>query len=123
MFCFSGLIHEHQRPDRDDYVKIHSNNVMDQNQFNKFLYHPNSFGIYDPTSIMHYKTSQGSSDGTKKTITSKVNFIKIKNSPFFIMSARENVYRRSPHFVIFGTKRVSRNLGITNFETLFSTKP
>ena len=31
-------------------------------------------------------------------------------------------YRRSPHFVIFGTKRVSRNLGITNFETLFSTK-
>ena len=32
------------------------------------------------------------------------------------------MYRRSPHFVIFGTKRVSRNSGITNFETLFSTK-
>ena len=31
-------------------------------------------------------------------------------------------YRRSPHFVIFGTKRVSQNSGITNFETLFSTK-
>ena len=31
-------------------------------------------------------------------------------------------YRRSPHFVTFGTKRVSRNSGITNFETLFSTK-
>ena len=31
-------------------------------------------------------------------------------------------YRRSPHFVIFGTKRVSRNSGITNFETFFSTK-
>ena len=31
-------------------------------------------------------------------------------------------YRRSPHFVIFGTKRVSRNSGITNFETLFSAK-
>ena len=31
-------------------------------------------------------------------------------------------YRRSLHFVIFGTKRVSRNSGITNFETLFSTK-
>ena len=31
-------------------------------------------------------------------------------------------YRRSSHFVIFGTKRVSRNSGITNFETLFSAK-
>ena len=31
-------------------------------------------------------------------------------------------YRMSPHFVIFGTKRVSRNSGITNFETLFSAK-
>ena len=31
-------------------------------------------------------------------------------------------YRRSPHFVIFGTKRVSRNSGIMNFETLFSAK-
>ncbi len=28
----------------------------------------------------------------------------------------------SQHFVIFGTKRVSRNSGITNFETLFSAK-
>ena len=34
----------------------------------------------------------------------------------------ESEYRRSPHFVIFGTKRVSRNSGITNFETLFSAK-
>ena len=32
------------------------------------------------------------------------------------------IYRRSPNFVIFGTKRVSRNSGITNFETLFSAK-
>ena len=32
------------------------------------------------------------------------------------------VYRRSPHFVIFGTKMLSRNSGITNFETLLSTK-
>ena len=32
------------------------------------------------------------------------------------------LYRRSLHFVIFGTKKVSRNSGITNFETLFSAK-
>ena len=82
MFCFSGLIYEHQRPDRDDYVQIHSNNVVDQEQFNKFPYHPNSFGKYDATSIMHYRTFQGSSDGTKKTITSLVKTIKIKKSPF-----------------------------------------
>ena len=82
MFCFSGLIYEHQRPDRDDYVQIHINNVVDQEQFKKFLYHPNSFGYYDATSIMHYKTFQGSSDGTKRTITSKVNMVKIKNHLF-----------------------------------------
>ena len=34
----------------------------------------------------------------------------------------ERKYRRSPYFVIFGTKSVSQNLGITNFKTLFSTK-
>ena len=34
----------------------------------------------------------------------------------------KSLYRRSPHFVIFGTKRVSQNSGITNFETLFSSK-
>ena len=31
-------------------------------------------------------------------------------------------YRRSPQFVIFGTRGVSRNSGITSFETHFSTK-
>ena len=42
----------------------------------------------------------------------------------FALSIRKIIYqyRRSPHFVIFGTKRVSWNSGITNFETLFSTK-
>ena len=39
-----------------------------------------------------------------------------------VKSLNHEVYRRSPHFVIFGTKRVSRNSGITNFETLFSAK-
>ena len=38
------------------------------------------------------------------------------------MKFMERCYRRSPHFVIFGTKTVSRNSGITNFETLLSTK-
>ena len=39
----------------------------------------------------------------------------------FALSIRKIIYqyRRSPHFVIFGTKRVS---GITNFETIFSAK-
>ena len=35
----------------------------------------------------------------------------------------KTLYRRSPNFVIFGTKMVSRNLGITNFETLLVLNP
>ena len=35
---------------------------------------------------------------------------------------RDIYYRRSPHYMIFDTKRVSPNSGIMNFETLFSTK-
>ena len=31
------------------------------------------------------------------------------------------IYRRSPHFVIFGTKKESRNWGIPKCETFFST--
>ena len=49
-----------------------------------------------------------------------INTIKVPFPEDFLL--KKIWYRRSPHFVIFGTKRVSRNSGITNFETLFITK-
>ena len=39
-----------------------------------------------------------------------------------ILQYKYQRYRESPHFVIFGTKRVSRNWGIPKFETSLSTK-
>ena len=72
----AGLLHEHQRPDRDVYVKIHDDDNIaytDLKQFRKFK-NTKTFGLdYDPTSIMHYHSFQGTlypDDLSKPTITS-----------------------------------------------------
>ena len=71
-------LHPNYRPDRDNHVKIHDDDNIaypDLNQFKKLKY-TKTFGFdYDPTSVMHYKTRQGtlySDDLSKHTITSKV---------------------------------------------------
>jgi len=50
-----GMFHEHQRPDRDDYIKVHNDNIIfeKQNQFWK-LPGVQTYGPYDFDSIMHY---------------------------------------------------------------------
>ena len=56
------------------------------------------------------------------TCTSYVSkSIKVSSSNFGLIEEIMG-YRRSSHFVIFGTKRISRNWGITNCGTLFSIK-
>jgi hypothetical protein len=57
-----GLLHEHQRADRDDHVVINEENVRDQQlldtNFQKFVEHVSDFGLpYDYGSIMHYPTT------------------------------------------------------------------
>ncbi|WP_151040926.1 M12 family metallopeptidase [Bacillus safensis] len=47
-----GLMHEHQRPDRDDYVIIDQSVATDENY--KILDNGTKFGPYDCCSIMHY---------------------------------------------------------------------
>ena len=70
----AGLLHEHQRPDRDVHVKVHDDDNIaytDLKQFRKFK-NTKTFGLdYDPTSIMHYHSFQGTLYPNKHTITSK----------------------------------------------------
>ena len=69
-----GMLHEHQRPDRDNHVTVHLHNVpwgLDKN-FRKYT-RSLTLGLpYDGLSILHYETGQGSPD-SNPTITSNVS--------------------------------------------------
>ena len=73
-FHVMGMLHEHQRPDRDNHVTVHLHNVpwaFDKN----YRKYPRSLTLglpYDGLSILHYKTKQGSPD-SNPTITSNVS--------------------------------------------------
>lgn len=53
-----GLVHEHQRSDRDSYVTVFTNNVQG-GQLGNFIKFSNSrnVGTYDFLSVMHYNTN------------------------------------------------------------------
>ncbi|XP_041359689.1 blastula protease 10-like [Gigantopelta aegis] len=67
-----GLIHEHQRPDRDSYLKILTKYVAAKNLKNFRKFRPErvtSFGVkYDYTSIMHYGKKAFSKGGKFTTM-------------------------------------------------------
>ncbi|KAK3703605.1 hypothetical protein QZH41_019159, partial [Actinostola sp. cb2023] len=57
MMHASGFFHEQSRPDRDTYVTINWNNIMDgqSHNFNKKTPQESEiFGVYDYDSVMHY---------------------------------------------------------------------
>jgi len=69
-----GFYHEQSRPDRDTYVTIMWDNIIERNKFNFNKYNRNtidSLGTkYDYGSIMHYRSTAFSKNG-KPTIVSK----------------------------------------------------
>ena len=72
-----GFLHEHQRPDRDEYIKINYSNIDKSSIFcfekrpqEEFVYNYKKFP-YDYTSIMHYYNTTFSKNG-KKTIESPI---------------------------------------------------
>ena len=69
-----GLLHEHQRIDRDQYVKIHTNNYYPEHEIQfELLIRSDTLGLpYDYTSILHYKWNQGAKYNYLETISSKV---------------------------------------------------
>ena len=64
-----GLVHEHQRSDRDSYVTINTNNVASGEIFN-FVLLPSSLnkGTYDFRSVMHYSRNAFSVSPNSNTI-------------------------------------------------------
>lgn len=61
-----GVIHEHQRPDRDNYININLNNVMPGYEHNFEKYSSDDYSIYgsfDFQSIMIYSSRAFSSNG------------------------------------------------------------
>ena len=68
-------MHEHQRPDRDSFVDIHWENILENHRmdFEKTeisQFEENWVG-YDPNSLMHYGKEAFSKNG-RETITFKV---------------------------------------------------
>lgn len=64
-----GFYHEHQRPDRDNYITILMDNVKSKltHQFQKLEF--DTYGMeYDFGSIMHYSLYQFSRGGDLKTM-------------------------------------------------------
>ncbi|KAK6196288.1 hypothetical protein SNE40_001539 [Patella caerulea] len=70
-----GLVHEHQLPTRDDYIKILYQNVAPQMKvwFNKYSpVEVNQNEVpYEYSSVMHYGITAFSKDGKSKTIEAK----------------------------------------------------
>ena len=71
-----GLYHEHNRPDRDDYIEIKWDNVEEQWQ-SEYMKCDNcqTYDIpYDGKSVMHYNPWGFAKDPSKPTMESKVPF-------------------------------------------------
>ena len=61
-----GLYHEHQRPERNEFVTIHIDNIREDRKHNfEIKIGENAYGDYDPTSIMHYDDAPFSADWLK----------------------------------------------------------
>ena len=79
-----GFLHEHTRADRDDYVKINWNCILNENKYKFKRYEFPTFGVpYDGKSVMHYlpKNTGHYRNGDCIGITSKVsNEIDLKSS-------------------------------------------
>ena len=89
-----GLYHEHQRPDRDNYITVVEKNIEKKylSNFkiiglNRYLYPPTKWK-YDYNSIMHY-SSYAFSKNCKKTILSKV---KIKRNGLSEIDKKKIIY-------------------------------
>ncbi len=68
-----GLLHEHTRPDRDNYVQINWDSITTDKTHNfDILTDAITLGEYDYSSIMHYGTHFFSADG-RETITALQN--------------------------------------------------
>ena len=80
-----GFWHEQSRPDRDDYVTIHFDNVrqgVEQNFKKRNSFEVNYHGtVYDYGSIMHYRRNSFSENGLDTIIVKNITEYKRQGSP------------------------------------------
>ena len=64
-----GMMHEHQRPDRDDYIVVRMENVEEGKEHNFTKYSTTNVRTsYDFDSLMHYHPTSFSKDDSSKTM-------------------------------------------------------
>ena len=66
-----GMIHEHQRPGRDDYIEIDWSNIPNNTLFNFEIIKSARGNAYDYASIMHYGPFSFAQDSNRPTIRTK----------------------------------------------------
>ena len=73
-----GVYHMQSRTDRNDYIKIHWNNIWENGLKNFRLWeHSLTFDTeYDARSLMHYFWNSWAIDNSKPTITLRVSILK-----------------------------------------------
>ncbi|MEM6530115.1 MAG: M12 family metallopeptidase, partial [Chloroflexota bacterium] len=76
-----GLYHEHQRPDRDDFIQVNNENIADgaESQFEIEEFFFVTVGAYDFDSIMHYGRLAFSDNG-QPTIEPRPGFEQFANT-------------------------------------------
>jgi len=87
-----GLYHEQNRPDRDNYIKIHKSNVQQGLYYNfQKEYNVDSLGTpYDLRSIMHYSSTAFTRNYRYKTITT------IDQSKQYLIDHGDRIFDFSP---------------------------
>jgi hypothetical protein len=77
-----GFVHEHQRPDRDNYVTIDFTNVAPalQGNFNLITSLRDSMPAYDFLSIMHYRSNTFATNPAQPTIVPKPGYSSFANT-------------------------------------------
>lgn len=104
-----GFFHEQARPDRDDYVTIHWNNIPSQyyENFEKATNIDSRGSPYERRSVMHYSNYAFASNNNLPTMTSTDNTKPILGSAFTMtntdMTQLRMLYRCQSSIQDFGT--------------------
>ena len=82
LFHTIGLLHEHQRDDRDQYVKFNQNNLVNPNRIKNFKKYKkiDTLGLpYNFQSIMHYTHDQAAKSGQSSLEPVNQKVLRINN--------------------------------------------
>jgi len=66
-----GMIHEHQRQDRNSYVRIMFDNIIPEELHNFFIFESTNHSGYDFESVMHYSATAFSRNGQDTIVNAR----------------------------------------------------